>query len=113
MILVTDSYTDTIHNFIYSPKASTKDRNTYTSSTVNQHNTVKSIKLMQYFVTLITPPNGTVLDPFSGSGSTGVAALLKGFDFIGVEKELGHYNLAKERLTNCKASLIQPPSTNA
>jgi len=79
----------------------------------NNHTTVKSIKLMQYFVTLITPPNGTVLDPFSGSGSTGVAALLKGFDFIGVEKELGHYNLAKERLTNCKASLIQPPSTNA
>jgi site-specific DNA-methyltransferase (adenine-specific) len=40
---------------------------------------------MQYLVRLVTPPNGTVLDPFTGSGSTGKAAILEGFNFIGVE----------------------------
>jgi site-specific DNA-methyltransferase (adenine-specific) len=51
----------------------------------NHHPTVKPTALMEYLVKLVTPPNGTVLDPFTGSGSTGKAALLNGFKFIGIE----------------------------
>jgi DNA modification methylase len=51
----------------------------------NHHPTVKPTTLMRYLVKLVTPPNGTVLDPFTGSGSTGKAAILEGFDFIGIE----------------------------
>lgn len=51
----------------------------------NTHPTVKPTALMRYLVKLVTPPGGTVLDPFTGSGSTGKAAILEGFDFVGVE----------------------------
>lgn len=51
----------------------------------NFHPTVKPTQLMRYLVKLVTPPGGTVLDPFTGSGSTGKAAILEGFDFIGIE----------------------------
>jgi DNA modification methylase len=53
---------------------------------LNHHPTVKPTDLMRYLCRLITPPNGTVLDPFTGSGSTGKAALLEGFNFIGIEQ---------------------------
>ena len=56
-----------------------------TSGSANIHPTVKPITLMEYLIKLVTPPNGTVLDPFTGSGSTGKAALLNGFKFIGIE----------------------------
>ena len=46
---------------------------------------MKPTALMRYLLKLVTPPGGTVLDPFTGSGSTGKAALLEGFDFVGVE----------------------------
>ena len=59
-----------------------KDRNPMKQ---NFHPTVKPTNLMRYLVKLVTPPNGTVLDPFTGSGSTGKAAILEGFDFIGIE----------------------------
>jgi len=51
----------------------------------NFHPTVKPTSLMEYLIKLVTPPNGIVLDPFTGSGSTGKAAILQGFDFIGIE----------------------------
>jgi DNA modification methylase len=66
--------------------------------TENRHPTVKSTKLMSYLVRLITPPGGTVLDPFMGSGSTGVAAKEEGFQFLGIEKEAEYYEIARERL---------------
>lgn len=56
-----------------------------TSGSANIHPTVKPTSLMEYLIKLVTPPNGTVLDPFTGSGSTGKAALLNGFKFIGIE----------------------------
>jgi DNA modification methylase len=56
----------------------------------NTHPTVKPIALMQWLVRLVTPPNGLILDPFMGSGSTGVAALSEGFRFIGIEKDTEH-----------------------
>jgi len=63
----------------------------------NHHPTVKPIKLMEYLIKLITPPGGTVLDPFMGSGSTGVAAKRLGFNFIGIERELEYVEIAKRR----------------
>jgi DNA modification methylase len=66
----------------------------------NNHPTVKPIKLMQYLCRLITPKGGTVLDPFMGSGTTGLACKNEGFDFIGIEKEEEYFEIAKARLQN-------------
>jgi len=66
----------------------------------NHHPTVKPIKLMQYLVKLVTPPNGIVLDPFMGSGSTGVACAKLGFNFIGIEREKEYYNIAEKRINH-------------
>ena len=54
-------------------------------NTQNFHPTVKPIALMRYLVRMVTPPNGTVLDPFAGSGTTLVAAILEGFSPVGME----------------------------
>jgi site-specific DNA-methyltransferase (adenine-specific) len=64
----------------------------------NYHPTVKSIDLMRWLCRLITPPGGIVLDPFTGSGSTGVAALAEGFDFIGCEREPEYILITKARI---------------
>lgn len=64
----------------------------------NFHPTVKPIKLMTYLCRLITPPNGIVLDPFMGSGSTGVAAIKEGLGFIGIERELAYFEICKARI---------------
>jgi len=66
--------------------------------TKNHHPTVKPLKLMRYLCRLITPPNGTVLDPFMGSGSTGIAAKLEGFGFIGIEMEEEYVEIGKARI---------------
>ena len=64
----------------------------------NIHPTVKPIKLMKYLCRLITPKGGTVLDPFMGSGSTGMAAKDEGFDFIGIEKAKEYFEIAEARI---------------
>ena len=64
----------------------------------NIHPTVKPIKLMKYLCRLITPKGGTVLDPFMGSGSTGMAAKEENFDFVGIEKEEEYFNIASARI---------------
>jgi hypothetical protein len=64
----------------------------------NHHPTVKPIDLMRWLVRLVTPPGGTVLDPFVGSGTTGCAAVLEGFDFIGIEREAEYVEIAKARI---------------
>jgi DNA modification methylase len=64
----------------------------------NVHSTVKSTALMRYLLRLVTPPGGTVLDPFAGSGSTGVAALREGFRFVGIEREAEYAEIAASRL---------------
>lgn len=79
--------------FFYCSKASRKDR-----GSDNTHPTVKNTKLMEYLIKLITPPNGTVLDPFAGSGSTLVAAKRLGFKFIGIEKEREYFEIAGRRI---------------
>ena len=64
----------------------------------NVHPTVKPIDLMRWLVRLVTPPGGTVLDPFTGSGTTGIAAGLEGFDFVGIEREAEYREIAEARL---------------
>jgi len=116
--------------FFYCAKASRKDRNegcdafeekalNWSSGTQNpgsfqsagtkkaaknHHPTVKPTELMRYLCRLVTPPGGTVLDPFMGSGSTGKAAILEGFDFIGIEKEAEYLPIIKARLEHAKSA---------
>jgi DNA modification methylase len=66
----------------------------------NVHPTVKPIALMRWLVRLVTPPEGLVLDPFAGSGSTGIAALLESRRFIGIEREASYIDVACGRLTH-------------
>lgn len=108
--------------FFYCPKASKDDREkgleNFESSTVgdgrpvaidnayqrgkterrNTHPTVKPTELMRYLCRLITPVGGLVLDPFTGSGSTGKAALMEGFKFIGMEMDADYLEIARARI---------------
>jgi site-specific DNA-methyltransferase (adenine-specific) len=116
--------------FFYVAKASKKDRNeglaeleatvltgrdegqdgrqvpykTRTKVTQNIHPTVKPTQLMEYLVKLVTPEGGTVLDPFTGSGSTGKAALLNGFKFIGCELTEEYLPIIEGRLSWASAN---------
>jgi len=81
--------------FFYCAKASRSDR-----GEGNNHPTVKNTKLMEYLVTLVTPKNGRVLDPFMGSGSTGVACARLGYRFFGIEKEKEYFDIADTRIKN-------------
>jgi site-specific DNA-methyltransferase (adenine-specific) len=64
----------------------------------NHHPTVKPTDLMRYLCRLVTQPEGIVLDPFMGSGSTGKAAVLEGFQFIGIERDAEYLEIAKARI---------------
>ena len=78
----------------HDPKTATKK--------LNHHPTVKPTDLMRYLCRLVTPPNGTVLDPFTGSGSTGKAAVLEGFNFIGIEQSAEYVQIATARINSVK-----------
>ncbi len=77
-----------------------KDRDRFSVTQANHHPTVKPVKLMEYLIKLVTPPNGTVLDPFMGSGSTGVACKNLGFNFIGSEMNAEYFEIAQRRIAN-------------
>lgn len=85
--------------FIYTPKASTKDRNS-DGAVKNTHPTPKSQSLMKYLVRLITPPGGTVLDCFGGSGSTALACISEGFYYILVEQDPTYIEIAQARIAH-------------
>lgn len=68
----------------------------------NIHPTVKPTDLMRYLCRLVTPPGGIVLDPFTGSGSTGKAAILEGFQFIGIEREAEYIEIARARIEHAQ-----------
>jgi site-specific DNA-methyltransferase (adenine-specific) len=72
--------------------------NERTTTRANYHPTVKPTDLMRYLCRLITPPQGIVLDPFMGSGSTGKGAILEGFDFIGIEQDADYMKIAQARI---------------
>ena len=92
-----DTYGDSgsAARFFYCAKASKRDRDEG-----NNHPTVKPTDLMRYLCRLVTPPDGTVLDPFMGSGSTGKAAVLEGFSFIGIEREAEYVAIAQARINH-------------
>ena len=64
----------------------------------NTHPTVKPIALMRYLVRLVTPKGGLVLDPFIGSGTTALACIMEGFDYLGIEKEPEYVKIAEARI---------------
>lgn len=74
------------------------DRTYVNPTRQNHHPTVKPTDLMRYLVKLITPPNGIVLDPFTGSGSTGKGAVIEGFNFIGIELDPDYVAIATARI---------------
>ena len=86
--------------FKYQAKAPKKERPVIEKEdgTKVQHPTVKPVALMEWLVTLVTPANGVVLDPFAGSGTTLQAALNEGFDPIGVEQDADYIQLINKRL---------------
>lgn len=92
-IMTTYGDTGGASRFFYCAKASKKEKGDF-----NTHPTVKPMKLMEYLVRLVTPKNGIVLDPFTGSGSTLVAAKNLGFDYIGFEMEEEYIEIANKRL---------------
>lgn len=77
-------------------------RNRSNTPKLNHHPTVKPTDLMRYLCRLVTPPNGTILDPFTGSGSTGKAATLEGFNFIGIEQSAEYVEIATARIKHAK-----------
>lgn len=79
--------------FFYCAKTSKRER-----GEGNNHPTVKPLALMRYLCRLVTPPGGIILDPFMGSGTTGIAAIEEGFDFIGIEKEQAYYEISERRI---------------
>lgn len=114
---------DTAARFFYCAKASRTDRDEgvgtpprndgsgagrppgfmrASANTRNFHPTVKPTELMRYLVRLVTPPGGTVLDPFMGSGSTGKAAIMEGCRFIGIEQKADYADIARARVEHAK-----------
>jgi len=95
----------------YCPKATTAERETGLDDRFppdeagrrNRHHTVKPLALMRHLVRLVTPPGGTVLDPFCGSGTTGMACVFEHFDFVGIELEPSYAELAKARIAHAEA----------
>jgi DNA modification methylase len=77
-------------------------RNRTNTPRLNHHPTVKPTELMRYLCRLITPPNGVILDPFTGSGSTGKAAILEHFQFIGIEQDPDYITIAQTRIQHAE-----------
>jgi site-specific DNA-methyltransferase (adenine-specific) len=88
--------------FFYCPKATKKERGEY-----NNHPTVKPIKLMEYLVKLITPEGGTVLDPFCGSGTTGIACLNLDRNYILIDQDPESIKIAEKRIDERKMPLFK------
>ena len=88
--------------YFYCAKASKSERNAGLDKP-NSHPTVKPIALMRYLVKLVTPPGGTVLDPFLGSGSTAVAAIIEGFEWVGCEMTEDYWPIIEARVAWAEA----------
>ena len=103
---VTALFLNNASRFFYTAKASPSERNegleeiSLGEPRTNLHPTVKPIALMQYLTRLITPPGGTVLDPFAGSGTTGIAAINEGFKYLLIEREEDYIPIITARLTH-------------
>jgi len=92
--------------FFYTAKASKGERNAgLPEGTANNHPTVKPVALMRWLVRLVTPPGGTVLDPFAGSGTTGIAAVHEGMHALLVELEPAYHDIIAARVRQAKAEV--------
>jgi site-specific DNA-methyltransferase (adenine-specific) len=99
--------------FFYISKPSVREKALGFTDGRNSHPTVKPVSLMAYLCKLVTPKNGVVLDPFMGSGTTGVSALCCGFNFIGMELGEDYYGISKTRISSFELFLefIVPKSS--
>lgn len=79
--------------YFYAPRATRKERGEY-----NDHPTPKPINLMRYLVRVYTPPNGLVIDPFNGSGSTGIASLQEKNSYIGMDLSQHYCDITEQRI---------------
>jgi len=91
--------------FIQVPKPAKKEKMLGTDKTI--HPTIKPVKLMSYIITLFTREGDWVLDPFLGSGTTGIASKLINRNFIGVEREKEYFDICEERLSVSRESLVK------
>jgi len=89
--------------FFYQAKASRAERNAGMGDAPNGHPTIKPIALMRYLVRLVTPPNGIVLDPFGGSGSTACGAVMEGMQFVTIEREAEYIPIIEARVAHWTA----------
>ena len=81
-------------------------RVTFSNSIFKDHNCAKPVSLMKKLISTFVPPGSLILDPFMGSGSTGVAAKELGYDFWGIEKDEKHYKTAEQRINNITDLLL-------
>ena len=110
--------------FFYSPKATREEREEglrdggvgalrdgkrATSKVGNFHPTVKPVDLMRWLATLVTAPGGGVIDPFMGSGSTGIACVRAGFRFTGIEQSADYFDIARRRIEHAVAESERMP----
>jgi hypothetical protein len=98
--------------FFYAAKATAAERErglvgAQVAERVNVHTTVKPLDLMRWLCRLVTPPGGTVLDPFTGSGTTGMACVMEGFDFIGVELQPEYHAIALARIAATQGAAVE------
>jgi len=98
-------FPDDNSRFFYCAKASKSERNAGLDT--NNHPTVKPVKLMQYLVRLITPKDGTVLDPYMGSGTTGIACKKENFNFVGIELDEDYFKIAEARIKAHRPDVLQ------
>ena len=88
--------------FFFCAKASRAERERGLSAAnggrANTHTTVKPLALMRWLCRLVTPPDGLILDPFMGSGTTGMAAMAEGFRFHGIEQSAEYAAIARARI---------------
>jgi DNA modification methylase len=100
---VTAMFPDDTHRFFYAAKASRAERNAQ-NTTTNNHPTVKPITLIRYLLRLVTPPNGTTLDPFAGSGTTLAAAIHENLHAIGIELTPEYHPIIQARIQHAQAT---------
>jgi site-specific DNA-methyltransferase (adenine-specific) len=93
-----DTQVGGVSRFFYCTKATKKERDAGLGDQSNNHPTVKPVALMRWLARLVTPPGGVVLDPFTGSGTTGVACAYEELSFLGVEMNAEYVELAQQRV---------------
>ena len=111
-VMNTDNRNGSATRFFYCAKASRRERNAGLEGT-NHHPTIKPIELMRYLVRLTkTPTGGVVLDPFTGSGTTGIACVLEGREFIGIEREAEYVEIAEKRIAHYRLPIMEDVNAN-